>query len=357
MESASKNNYVGYKGEALSNDYLAVERFLTSIGIEGESISSLEKLREMPSTQDVLFIPTERISFNKQRNATLRDWVERGGHLIVVSWTLTDAEGYAYGPEDPFLDSLGVEQFEHDSETLDDQEDRIPTDAVIGDSFLQIDFYDSYYLIDHSDTATVLAEDEFGVHALQYGIGTGKVTVLSDSYFLNNNRIKRYDHASFFWHLAQGEAQFGKVWLVYQEDMPSLWKWLAQHAPTVLISAAVLLLAWLWHSAVRFGPRLPDPVPVRRSVLEHLNTSGRFMWQHQVEDSLLKKVRAALHETMTYRHPGWSTLPKNLLQKKLAGRSGLDTVRIERALTASAEHRPLVFVELMRDLETLRKRL
>jgi hypothetical protein len=296
------------------------------------------------------------LTFNEARIGTLTAWVEAGGHLVVVSWTLTDANGHRAGRHDPLLQGLGVEQSRHDSEAID-RDNHIPTNLVIDDAFLQVAFVSDYFLIDHSGEAHILAEDEYGAHMLQYKVGIGTVTVVTDTRFMMNHNIGAYDHASFFWHLVQQNESAGKVWLVYKEDMPSLWHWLVENAPTVLISAGALLVVWLWYAGHRFGPPLPEPVPVRRSLLEHLYASGRFLWQQQAEDRLLDCVRRSLMERLTVRHLGQTALPQERLRDILAERSGLDAEQVERALIVVAQHRPLVFVQLMNDLETLRKRL
>ena len=356
MERVTEERYVGLQGEARRNDYLAAERFLRATGTTVESINSLENLRELPPSRDILFIPTQRLTFGETRTETLMNWVAAGGHLIVVSWSLTDASGHQAGRHDPLLRELGVEQLQHNSETID-RENHVPTNLVIEDTFLQVAFLPDFFLIDHSGNGQVLAEDDYGAHVLQYQVGNGTLTVMTDSRFLMNQSIGAYDHASFFWRLVQPNQSTGKVWLVYKENMPSLWHWLVENAPAVLISAGILLIAGLWYASLRFGPLLPEPTPIRRSLLEHLYASGRFLWKHRAEDRLLDCVRRSLKDRLTVRHPGQAALPRERLREILAERSGLDAERIERALIAGAEHRPLVFVQLMNDLETLRKRL
>ncbi len=356
MERVTEERYLGFQGEAKRNDYLAAERFLRATGMTVESINSLEKLRELPPSRDVLFVPTQRLTFGETRTETLMNWVAAGGHLIVVGWALTDASGHQAGRHDPLLRGLGVEQLRHNSETID-RETHVPTNLVIGDAFLQVAFLPDFFLVDHSGNGHVLAEDDYGAHVLQFQIGNGTLTVMTDSRFLMNHSIDTYDHASSFWWLVQHNQSAGKVWLVYNENMPSLWHWLVENAPAVLISAGILLIAWLWYAGLRFGPVLPAPAPIRRSLLEHVYASGRFLWTHRAEDRLLDCVRQSLKDRLTVRHPGQAALPRERLRDILAERSGLDAERIERALIAGAEHRPLVFVQLMNDLETLRKRL
>ena len=84
-ERVEKEVNTSFSGEAARNQYYAAELFLEKFNMEVESLSSILKMDEMPSTNDVLFIPTKRYDIGADRAAELIEWVKQGGHLIVLA--------------------------------------------------------------------------------------------------------------------------------------------------------------------------------------------------------------------------------------------------------------------------------
>jgi hypothetical protein len=88
---------------------------------------------------------------------------------------------------------------------------------------------------------------------------------------------------------------------------PPFLEWVRRDAWPVLAAAALLLVLWLARIIPRFGPLVPDAPPVRRSLLEHVVASGRFLWSRGAGAELVEAVseRAA----RTARRRGVSTQP------------------------------------------------
>ena len=144
----------------------------------------------------------------------------------------------------------------------------------------------------------------------------------------------------------------GRVWLLTGLGPRSLWGWLGTRAWPVLAALAVLALAGLWAAAPRFGPAIPEPDPARRSLLEHLDASGRYQWQTGRGEPLLRASREAFRQRLGRLHPGWLQLAPDALGERLAGHSGLDPGRIRRALLAPAPT-PRRFLEAIQTLHRL----
>jgi len=112
-----------------------------------------------------------------------------------------------------------------------------------------------------------------------------------------------------------------------------------------------------WRAAPRFGPGLPEPDPSRRNLLEHVDASGRLLWQEGAGDRLVKVTRAALLSRIESTHPAWARLPLPQLQVQLAEFSKLPDQQLLRALFEDHYATPAEFTAAIRTLEHLRKLL
>ena len=124
--------------------------------------------------------------------------------------------------------------------------------------------------------------------ALTFPMGRGRVTVLPSLRFLRNSAISENDHAELGWRLASTSVP---ALLFVRLTSPGIMEWLASDAWPALLAAALLLLLWLARIIPRFGPLEPDPPPVRRSLLEHIVASGRFLWSRGATAELVEAVR------------------------------------------------------------------
>jgi hypothetical protein len=123
--------------------------------------------------------------------------------------------------------------------------------------------------------------------ALSFASGQGRVTVLPSVSFLRNTLIGNLDHAELGWRLV---AQQPTVTLYLRMTSPPFLEWVRRDAWPVLAAAALLLVLWLARIIPRFGPLVPDAPPVRRSRLEHVVASGRFLWSRGAGMELVEAV-------------------------------------------------------------------
>src|SRR5262245_24099876 len=72
-----------YRGEAARNPYLGFARLLEAMGLSVTVVDDLDALPALPPTNAALFMPGQRVYASERRVGELRDWVERGGHLIL----------------------------------------------------------------------------------------------------------------------------------------------------------------------------------------------------------------------------------------------------------------------------------
>ena len=393
----------GLHGEAKTNPLLAAERYLKHMGLSAERLTDSNHMLSAPAVDDVLIITSDRQTLGQERTQGLLEWVQHGGRLIVtVPHFKEKVKPGAYaGPpvRDPLLKALGLAlahsdqdpgsctdknaEIENDFDTdadVDTQADADTSadeDALIGteededtdtiasdeaytevrlsatDQPLRVKFAPDTVLTGALDTDRV-ASHAGGIALISRELGKGRVVVAADLDVLLFRAIGNYDHALFLWHLAQGK---GKVWLVTDNDMPPLWQWLWKQAPELVTASFIFFLLWLWSRGPRFGPLVVEPAPTRRRILEHIEASGRFLWQHQKQARLLSTVRDELSTTAARRHPAWAGMSDMEKIQHIATLTALAPTEVQSLLHDHALHKRQDFTHVIRQLENIRKKL
>jgi hypothetical protein len=212
-------------------------------------------------------------------------------------------------------------------------------------------------LRDRFDRPANVQDGPTGSPALRFELGSGRVFVFTDLGGFTNRRIAKRDHAELLWELVKERPARGRIWLLRGDPSVGLLSWLAHHAWMALVSLGALVAVLYWKAARRFGPLLPEPDPARRSLLEHVDASGRFLWQEGAGDRLVRATRAALMARIERTHPAWAQLPMPLLHAQLAEFSQLPEEQLFRALFEDHYASPADFAATIRILEHMRKRL
>ncbi|MES2000487.1 MAG: DUF4350 domain-containing protein [Pseudomonadota bacterium] len=346
----SDTTRIGFQGEARDNPLLAAERFLNT---PTSPTKSLTHLTGLPPPSATLVMPAARFELSQQQISSLQAWVRAGGHLIVVPVDPQDADSKA--EPDALLRPLGVYRVRKPVEA---RTSFLPTDVDLpaAPDFMQVSFSSGWTLQTRGTKPDFSVAGEGGTHLLRYRLDRGDLTVLSDAYFMQNGAIGRYDNAAFLWYLTHF-PQPGEIWLIRGGDMPPLWQWLWVNAGMVLLSAALLLVAWLWSISHRFGPLRVEPPLARRRLLDHIDASGRFLWRHGQRAKLLNGARAGLLRVLESRHPGLASQPAAAISIHLADLSKSMPDTVQKVLFAQYAPNEYEFTEAIRLLETIRKSL
>lgn len=183
-------------------------------------------------------------------------------------------------------------------------------------------------------------------------LGAGRVTVLPEAGLLRSNHIDELDHALFFVDLlvADGALPAGAL-LVLSGDAPSITGLLWRAGWPALVSVFALALAWAWRSAMPFGPQLPVASRDRRSLLEHVEATGHFLWRHGHHGVLLAAARGRLRDRLSRRHPGLAKLDDDALAVAIAERLDLDPEETRAALTGGGGRDRRAFLAAVRALQ------
>ena len=401
---------VGLHGEAKTYPLLAAERYLKRMGLAAERLTDTNRMLSTPAADDVLIITSDRQTLGQERTQGLLEWVKHGGRLIVtVPHFKEKVKPGAYaGPpvRDPLLKALGLalaradqdpdsctdedaeaaDGFNADADPDVDMEtqadaDNTSTDEEVqtsaeenGDADSDTAAEDYAYTEVRFSTAPKPLRVKFAAHTVLTGaldtdevashaggialisreLGKGSVVVAADLNVLLFRAIGDYDHALFLWYLAWGH---GKVWLVTDNDMPPLWQWLWQRTPELVTASFIFLVLWLWSRGPRFGPLVVEPAPVRRRILEHIEASGRFLWQHQKQERLLSTVRDELNTAAARRYPAWGNMSDAEKIRHIAALAALEPKEVQLLLHDRTPHKRQDFTHVIRQLENIRKKL
>lgn len=340
---------VGMHGDAVYDPLLACELMLTRLGYPTHEVRGSA---ELPPIDHVLVMVNRLAEVSSLRAAEQLAWVARGGRLVVVPSKGVDREH-----PDVLLRSLGV-QVVDDSQSCACDVLRLPLAPVKAAATVQP--WSAAHLVDTRHAARLALPDRRHAFVLIVPHGRGEVTVVSDLAALDNDDIGKLDHAAFALWLVLGRVEPAGVVISLYDEMPSLGRLLALHAWTLLLPAALLAAALVWRAAVRFGPLLAEPPAGRRSLLEHLEASGRWIWRsdHGVERrALIEPLRRRVAARIEARQPGWAQLPGWELVQRLAAAAELAPAEVAEALSGPVITDEASFLAAVQVLARVRRSL
>ncbi len=353
FERTTREVSSGYSKEARRNPFLAAERFLQRIGGRVESIGSNDLWRDLPSSDDTIVVYHYMPPAGEARRQALKAWVEAGGHLIVRaddSLLVGDDEENNSGNKrrnnrqrskhrkpTGFLAELGVRvrrrsfSFDEEFDTGDRKESTSAIKFADYKDPVQVHFSPYRYLEDMDDGAKAAVPCYDGFCLLQYEVGQGLVTVLSDNNFLTNRYIGEHEHALAL-ALLTNAPQGGKVWLVHDVMMPSLPELMWRYGPQAIVALLLALALWLWKLGARLGPALPPLGRPRRDIGEHLEASANYLWRIDGGQHLFRANQQRIEQAWVGKHYLLRPMSRAQRCEWIAARAGLAPGAVERAL-------------------------
>jgi len=378
--------HTGLKGEARKNPFYASRLFLKRMGIPTETQTSVQGLNSLPDTDTVIVITTPRTTLSPERTDKLIDWVKSGGHLITLAtrnWKyngkVDDDDEFEEEEEsdqvspDPLQRYMGIrtssrihrnrdpKMDEDEFEESEEYADKTSTIKLKNNNKTLVLNY-SYYRPILVDTEHKEATEEvkLGIHnfIIRQKIGSGMVTLVSDLAFLMNEEIEDEDHAEILWQLIHGLHkpinQPKQVWLIHNDKMPPLWEIIWRNFWALILSLSLLLLFWLVKQSQRFGPMIPKQEENRRSLNEHINSSGYFYWKNDKKQKLVDSSRKALTLRLSRVHPGWEQRTQDEQIKLLAEQLSIKPEVVQRLLYTPNIEQADEFTQLIKQLEEIR---
>lgn len=316
IEIVKEKVYVGLKGEALTNPYLAVERLLKKRDFKVDYVYSeyqIEQLCQQSfSYRGTIFFLAKRDTFNQQTLDTLLKWVESGGNLVA------DLPYYSYGDDvysdtDFFAQQLGVEisnnpdiHFIHEESEIEEYGIEVMLPGI--DKKLSVTLDNFLFLKDTENSASWAVQQNDNNLLLQFKKGLGYISLTGSLSFMGNTMIGEKDNVALFWYLTTLGGRKGDVWFVLRNEAESFWEILFRYSWMFFISLLLFIILFIWKSSMRFGPLITITDTVRRSLIEHVFACGKFLWNKKLGPALLEALKQAVKYKIKTKLPLWDTL-------------------------------------------------
>jgi hypothetical protein len=326
------------QGEAARNPFYSVEHLAGALGVRTRRIASL---RFLPRNSVVL-INDLHDDLLHQSIESIQSWVQSGGRLIVTGDTLWSSSslqtwsGIAPSHQDPDKSFVPNGRFRG---SFNPDGNCTPMTVrvrgkVVGESWTVCEPSSETAFASKRVPAWSLSDAQ-GMQILRVDIGSGEFIVFGPRWILTNKSLPVHDHAQVLIDAAR--LQRGDALLILSPSraeplLALLWR-LA--APAIVFLAAAVLLLVL-RDLPRFGPPLPVPVPIRRSLAEQIRANARFAWRTRKLGPLRAAVRRSLDEAARRQVAGFGALNERQRASALAVRTGVDPAAMSAALTLDA---------------------
>lgn len=332
------------QGEAATNPYYSVQHLATALGIRSSFIVSLNAA---PPNKGALLIDGFQGDMTHTHVDELAPWVESGGRLIITD-DVVRADPKFQGWSDIHLGAhFDYSEKNTPKTTLRDPEDDCAPLDVATDGkatgktlILCIPPRENGWVVSRRKPAWSLANG-IGLQVLRVNIGRGSVTVIPRYSLIANKNLIRHDHAEIF--IAASQLKRGDaLYIVNVAAAETLIALVWRLAASALVFFGVAILCIILRELPRFGPPLPQPAMVRRSLAEQLRANAAFAWRTKKLTALRAAVRRALDETAAKRIAAYSSLDVRKRVNAIAACAGTDAKTLNSAMTEHAAAAPHV---------------
>jgi len=403
---------LGWDKKAQRNPYLAAEQFLQKSGIKVTSSNNYDQLSKLPE-QGMVFISNSSETLTRKRVDEIIEWIEQGGHLIIAAPIYDEDEEdillSRFNVTNEYLDWDDEADYEEDDNTeqkadgpkkLSEQlekmnediekgvykeklekskkakeEYKIPEAEITRLKFTDYEFqvgvhfspasglsHPSFYDEDEdededkdgSQKPGYWTGSEYGTHFMQFDVGYGLLSVVSDGTVWRSEDIDKLDHAHLLWLLS---TNYSEVILLYGANMPSIFYYFWKFGSEAVIMILVWLLVWLLYRSRRFGS-IREPVAIgHRSIAEHINASAEYLWRDKKFEQMIEPLRNEVRHRLQLHYPNYVYLNDVQQTQLIHEHSHLDVERIEDAFKKEVSGDESEFTQIIFDLQMIRNTL
>jgi hypothetical protein len=367
---------------AQRNPYLAAQLFMQESGIDAVEADSLIGLNTLDGVATVLITDANQVVNPRQLEQVLT-WLENGGTLIVTANSFAKSDDLLLekfnvevlwpkrddDPDDAFDDHEPQDDETSISESLREINKQIEEGKTLEEirlkkdvetSLTRIDFGDdigileiefsSYRILTHPHIEGDEVDDsspqpfswsssDYGIHMMQFDVGEGLLTIISDPTIWTSSRIGDYDHAYLLWVLSSENGDFA---ILHPALRDSIWELMSSNAPELLIALALSIILWLWYLGHRFGRIVPRDTDSGRALSEHFSATANYLWHRKASDKLIEPVRQQILRRASIVLPefaGASNDPQRQLQL-ISQHCGIEVASVDIALNAIEFNEP-----------------
>jgi hypothetical protein len=303
--------------------------------------------------------------FTGNEAEALRDWVGRGGRLVLIDRRVDEAiapksEGWSVKAREWDYPSINdnpgdVQQMTKDVVALDPVQPTILTNTI--GSVMPSRFYsrlsvipppkenedDDADLVEASTSAAPVIHigTKQGALLVDYTYGMGRIVVLSDPYIVTNSGIKLNDNLQLainilaagngliaFDEYHQGKGITQNPWAGYFAGTPVL---------ALAAQLGLLVLLIIWTNARRFGRPLPLPHTDRRSSLEFVASMAELQERSRAFDLAIENIYTRTRRVLA-RYAGMDyNSSRSEIAKRVAERSTIDAKKLETLMRQCEE--------------------
>jgi len=344
----------GYSEKAQRNQFLAAERFLTKLEYNVASHQeqfALDKIMKANQAGTIVMSYNAQIEA-KDRFGNLMKWMKNGGHLILeLNSNLYPKESETkVGLLKAFNLSLNKSNlFLEDNETK-------PTMVQIyrnGEEF-ETDFISSYTFKVEANDYTVKVDDENGTHLVEFSVGDGSITILSDIKIWKNRSIADFDHAALLVEVLGRNT--GNIDIITLISMPSLLEVIWNNGKWFCVSLLLLIAFYIWSMFEKFGPDMEKIDTSRRSLIEHLDAAAKFDWRHFRGANMIESARKDLANYLDHKYPSVAQKNDEELRQWIHEKTDIPTEDLETALSSQNTHATKL-IHAIQVIQKIRKQL
>ena len=196
--------------------------------------------------------------------------------------------------------------------------------------------------------------DDYGIYFVQFYIGDGILSVISDNTIFQNNRIGNYDHA-YFLRVLMGYND--SVYILYGINMPSLVSLLREYLSEFFVAFFTLIFLWIFQQSRRFGPVRIESQTLRRSLREHLLASAYFLWRGSWMEKLYKPIREEIYSKAQQHFHHFDYFNEQTKVSNLSIITSIPEEQIRRALFSKFSASEQEFIHNIQVLKEINNRL
>jgi hypothetical protein len=387
IESYEASERSGWSQDALRNPYLAAQQFMTRSGIAVTDVDNLARLDELKGLGTLFFSDANQVRTPRQLRL-VKDWLEGGGNVIYsasaeehdedlllrefeVGVELRKREAGEDGAAKPLSETL--REYNRQIENGRSREDIVlaPDDAELALTPVRFDddigeleiAFDTHLVLQHpgfDDNASASGHQPFswssskyGVHMMQFEVGDGLLTILSDPGIWTSYQVDKHDHAYLLWLLGAGDGNFAILRSVLGE---SIWVLMLRYGSQLLIVIGLAIAILLWRLGCRFGRLLPRDLSRRRALGDYFSSVSHYLWHRHRSEYLLAPLRQAALRRASLTLGEFSQSPPARQYELIARRCELDARAVAQAFDRR-EFNEASFVQTVRLLKHIEQSL
>ncbi|HEX3252382.1 MAG TPA: DUF4350 domain-containing protein [Pyrinomonadaceae bacterium] len=180
-----------------------------------------------------------------------------------------------------------------------------------------------------------------GALLIDYAYGMGRIVMLSDPYIVTNSGIKLNDNLQLAINTLAGGGGLIAFDEYHQGKAISQNPWAGYFAGTPVLALgaqiALLILLILWTSACRFGRPLPLPHTDRRSTLEFVASMAELQERSRAYDLAIENIYTRTRRVLA-RYAGMDyNSSRAEIAKRIAERSTIDARKLETLMRQCEE--------------------